>query len=556
MKRSRAGILSICLCLAIISSFLLSSPFEVKAAGTEWAQVGPQVGTSAARVALAVRNGTPAVAYSATAGASSLFARQYSGTAWPAYGTIAGSPEMLYPSLQYDIHGTPYLSCFDANGGTTYVKRYDSVSGTWADVGVVGNINTDLQAQSVFKVYNNSLYVAYNSTGGRITVKKYNADTSSWDTLGTEFTDPNSRSLSMDVYNGVPYLCYSYATPTEYSTVKKYDAGTNSWVSVGDLSGELGYGFHSAEYNSLQVVGGVPYVAFYQVYKETSPAGISSGSIRLMKYGGAWTQASRLFLPDATGTVYELQLNISNGTPCLAYQYTATNSGNHVLKAFRQDGSSWSDLGLDGNLGTGASHADPYGSLSFDIDNGVPYIAYPDYTGGSPVPVVKKYLTLPGAPTNVTAAAGDGSATVSFTAPASDGGSPVTGYTVTANPGGITAQGTGSPITVTGLSNGTAYTFTITATTAQGTGDASPASGSVTPAAPVSSSQGSSSSQSSSSWQGSSSSQSSTSSTSDTYRNPKTGEAEALPIAFAVLTGSCLMGAAVVFGRRRETHKQ
>ncbi|MDP4114456.1 MAG: hypothetical protein Q8924_20345, partial [Bacillota bacterium] len=62
MKHSRGRILSICLSLAVVSSFLLSSPFEAKAAGTEWVQVGPQVDTSAGCVALAVRNGTPAVA--------------------------------------------------------------------------------------------------------------------------------------------------------------------------------------------------------------------------------------------------------------------------------------------------------------------------------------------------------------------------------------------------------------------------------------------------------------------------------------------------------------
>jgi hypothetical protein len=90
--------------------------------------------------------------------------------------------------------------------------------------------------------------------------------------------------------------------------------------------------------------------------------------------------------------------------------------------------------------------------------------------------------TYPDAPTSVSATAGNAQATVSFNVPDTNGGSPITGYTVTSNPSGITATGTASPITVTGLTNGTAYTFTVTATNAVGTGTASTPSTSVTPA--------------------------------------------------------------------------
>jgi FtsP/CotA-like multicopper oxidase with cupredoxin domain len=92
---------------------------------------------------------------------------------------------------------------------------------------------------------------------------------------------------------------------------------------------------------------------------------------------------------------------------------------------------------------------------------------------------------IPGPPTNVIAAASNAQAMVSFNAPAPNGGSPITLYTVTSSPGGITATGTSSPITVTGLTNGTAYTFTVAATNAAGIGLSSNPSNSVTPAAMV-----------------------------------------------------------------------
>jgi PKD repeat protein len=76
---------------------------------------------------------------------------------------------------------------------------------------------------------------------------------------------------------------------------------------------------------------------------------------------------------------------------------------------------------------------------------------------------------LPAAPviTGVTAASGH--ADVAFTA-AADGGSPITGYVVNASPGNLVGTGTASPIRVSGLSNGTAYTFRIAAKSAMGTG--------------------------------------------------------------------------------------
>ena len=91
---------------------------------------------------------------------------------------------------------------------------------------------------------------------------------------------------------------------------------------------------------------------------------------------------------------------------------------------------------------------------------------------------------VPGAPTIGTATAGNTQASVTFTAPVSSGGAAITSYTVTSNPGGLTGSGAGAPITVNGLTNGVAYTFTVTATNSAGTSAASAASNSITPASP------------------------------------------------------------------------
>jgi hypothetical protein len=92
--------------------------------------------------------------------------------------------------------------------------------------------------------------------------------------------------------------------------------------------------------------------------------------------------------------------------------------------------------------------------------------------------------TVPQAPTIGTASDGGTgtTATVTYTANAT-GGAAVSAYTATSSPGSFTGTGT-SPITVSGLTAGTAYTFTVTATNANGTSLASAASNSVTPAVP------------------------------------------------------------------------
>jgi hypothetical protein len=97
----------------------------------------------------------------------------------------------------------------------------------------------------------------------------------------------------------------------------------------------------------------------------------------------------------------------------------------------------------------------------------------------------------PSAPTGVTATAGNGTAQVSWTAP-NDGNSPITSYSVTPATGSTTLPPTvitGNPpatsATISGLTNGVTYTFTVTATNAVGTSPASAPSNAVTPAAPT-----------------------------------------------------------------------
>jgi len=89
-------------------------------------------------------------------------------------------------------------------------------------------------------------------------------------------------------------------------------------------------------------------------------------------------------------------------------------------------------------------------------------------------------INAPDPATGVTGTAGDTSVSVAFTAPTDVGGSAVTGYRVQSNDG-IGASGSASPITVSGLTNGTSYTFNVWAINPFGWSSPSDASGSVAP---------------------------------------------------------------------------
>ena len=109
--------------------------------------------------------------------------------------------------------------------------------------------------------------------------------------------------------------------------------------------------------------------------------------------------------------------------------------------------------------------------------------------GGTGEDTTLRSLFIPAAPTSVTATAGNAQATVSWTAPAALSVLPITDYTIQFQPSGgswttfTRAASTATSATVTGLTNGTAYTFKVSATNGLGTGSYSTASSAVTPAA-------------------------------------------------------------------------
>lgn len=174
-------------------------------------------------------------------------------------------------------------------------------------------------------------------------------------------------------------------------------------------------------------------IATVRVTTDTAPTGSSILAVRTRPAGDpAWTAAEVLASPTATIT--------SGASGARDFNLTGLTNGTALAADFAQTGPS--------NVVSTASFTPS---------------------------------TVPGAPTIGTATAGNAQATVAGTAPVSNGGSAITGYRSTATPGGSTVTGVSLPITHTGLTNGTAYTFTLAAQNANGYGAESAASNSVTP---------------------------------------------------------------------------
>nr|WP_324258970.1 DUF4347 domain-containing protein [Cellvibrio fontiphilus] len=283
-------------------------------------------------------------------------------------------------------------------------------------------------------------------------------------TLETGTTD---RTINYASGSGSSTLTFSYTIQAgDTSSDLDYVATNSLALNGGSISDGAGNGANltlaspgaanSLAANKALVIDGVaPSVT------STAPAG-----------GAVSTDTS----VDFTVNFSESVSNISTDDFALGTTGSATGT---IASVSASSGSSVTVL-VSGINGNGTIKVNLNGSTN--ITDAVGNAAPAAYTSGTTHTVA--IPTAPDAPTIGAATAGDGQVSVAFTAPANNGGSAITGYTVTSNPGGFTGGGNGfttSPITVTGLTNGTAYTFTVTATNAIGTSTQSGSSGSATP---------------------------------------------------------------------------
>ena len=279
--------------------------------------------------------------------------------------------------------------------------------------------------------------------GAGVTIN-VNCPCSIWGTNVTPATPDSGDPASTEV--GVKF---SSDTSGDITGIRFYKASANTGTHIGNLWTASGQLLASATFTGESASG-------WQQADFSQPVAIAKNTTYVASY----------FAPSGH---YSADGSYFYTTPPMGTNPTITNVDSPPLHALRN---------TNGVLNGVFSYA---GSSTFPAssDNASNYYVDPVFSPAG----------VPAAPTGVTATAGDGTADVSWTAP-SDGGSAITRYTVTPfigstaqTPVTVTGNPPATSATVTGLTNGTAYTFTVSAANANGAGPASAPSSAVTPKA-------------------------------------------------------------------------
>jgi hypothetical protein len=287
-------------------------------------------------------------------------------------------------------------------------------------------------------------------------------------TVNVTVTTPNGTSTG-----NAGQFTYVVPAPTVTSinpTSGTSHGGTSVTITGTNLTGATAVNFGTNPATNVTVVSPTSVTA-------TSPAGTGTVNVTVTTPGGTSTGNAGQFtyvVPAPAVT----SINPTSGPQAGGTSVTIT--GTNLTGATAVHFGANAATGVVVNSATSVTAIAPAGTGTVNVTVTTPGGTSPG-TAGQFTYVAP---TAPAAPTNVIAAPGNGQASVSWTAPA-NGGSPITGYTVTGTPGGTCTTTGATSCTVTGLTNGTAYTFTVTATNTVGTGPASSPSNSVTPAVPT-----------------------------------------------------------------------
>ncbi|XAH23490.1 IPTL-CTERM sorting domain-containing protein [Xylophilus sp. GW821-FHT01B05] len=458
---------------ALLACLLLATGMAAQAEAWEPWQAGGKEGVSvgdAMYPSLAVSpDGRPYVAYQDGPNGSKVTVMRLNtaGTGWEVVGTAGFSDSRAaYLSLAFSPNGVPYVAYQDGDATSVLpratVMRWDEASQSW---GPVGSPRFSEEGLALYTSLgfgpDGTPYLAYRDNGGNARAMRWNGS-DAWEAAETGLS-AKAFVISLAVSpgpSGRPYVVYMESLRIKVMRLRDDD----TWEVVG------GTGFSAGFADSVSLAfdpNGKPYVA----YGDDNGGGKAT-VMRLNAAGTGWEAVGNTRFSAGTASYLSLAFG-PDGKPYVAYQ-DAGNSYKATVMRLNDANNLWQPVGA----ASASVNAVLYNSLAFA--GGRPILAFRD--GSTGLATVLHLVDAPGPPPAISATAGNLQAMVQWSAPDNSGGSLRLVYTATASPGGAACTATAPALScsVTGLTAGQFYNFTVTARNAAGISAAS-ASATATP---------------------------------------------------------------------------
>ena len=397
-------------------------------------------------------------------GSLRIAAWSYADDTWHALGTGVGA---AVEALAVQGDDTVYAGgAFTDAGGkpaADHVAAWSYADDTWHALGAgVTNWVYALALQGDDTVYVGGSFEDVSGNPGADGVVAWSNADDTWHALGSGITHGNYvyvYDVAVDDTRGLVYAGGDFITAGDDSAsrVAVWDVGLGEWIA---LQAAAGQGV-SSDVHSLALDDSVLYLGG----DFTNAGGVAVN--RVARW--TWDAPTAVAVPASGAAGASILLE---GSGLIGVTGVRVD-GSPV--SYTRDDSTTISLTLPGGLSSGTH------SITVDAVGGRAATSYAVPAPLSPV------VYPPGAPTSALAAAGDRSALVSWVAPMSAGSFPVSNYQVTAAPGGKSCLVSAPTLMceVTGLANGTSYTFTVRALNGAGWGASSGPSNAVTPSSPA-----------------------------------------------------------------------